>query len=68
MNKLRVSEETSNLSHKSNLISAIGLENSSPSLMRSIRVEGRTHSWVVGSFFREQETEHFLEKQERNHF
>jgi hypothetical protein len=40
MTKVRVSEETFNLSHSSNLISAIGLENSSPSLMRSIRVEG----------------------------
>jgi hypothetical protein len=59
MTKVRVSEETSNLSHTSNLISAIGLENSSPSLMRSIRVEGRTHSWVVGSLLREQEREHF---------
>jgi hypothetical protein len=47
MTKVRVSEETSNLSHSSNLISAIGLERLLTSLMRSIRVEGRTHSWVV---------------------
>jgi hypothetical protein len=65
MTKVRVSEETSNLSHTSNLISAIGLENSSPSLMRSIRVEGRIHSWVVDSFLREQEREHFRAAREQ---
>jgi hypothetical protein len=65
MTKVRVSEETFNLSHSSNLISAIGLENSSPSLMRSIRVEGRTHSWVVDSFLREQEREHFRAAREQ---
>jgi hypothetical protein len=43
MTKVRVSEETSNLSHSSNLISAIGLRNPSPSLMRLIRARGRTH-------------------------
>jgi hypothetical protein len=67
MTKVKVSEETFNLSHSSNLILAIGLENSSPSLMRSIRVEGRTHSWVVDSFLREEEREHF-EQQESSHF
>jgi hypothetical protein len=65
MTKVRVSEETFNLSHSSNLISAIGLKNSSPSLMRSIRVEGHTHSWVVGSFLREKEREHFLATKEQ---
>jgi hypothetical protein len=59
MTKVRESEETSNLSHSSNLISAIGLERLLTYLMRSIRVEGRTHSWVVESFLREQEREHF---------
>jgi hypothetical protein len=59
MTKVRVSEETSNLNHSSNLISTIRLENPSPSLMRSIRARGRTHSWVVHSFLREQEREHF---------
>jgi hypothetical protein len=48
MIKVRVSEETPNLSHPSNLISAVRLENSSPSLMRSTKARGRTHSWVVG--------------------
>jgi hypothetical protein len=51
MTKVRVSEETPNLSHSSNLISTVRLENPSPSLMRSIRARGRTHSWVVHSFF-----------------
>jgi hypothetical protein len=51
MTKVRVSEETSNLSHSSNLISAIGLERLLTYLMRSIRVEGRTHSWVVVFYF-----------------
>jgi hypothetical protein len=46
MIKVRVSEETQNLSHPSNLNSAIRLENSSPSLMRLIKANGRTHSWV----------------------
>jgi hypothetical protein len=46
MIKVRVSEETPNLSHPSNLISAVRLENSSPSLMRLIKASGRTHSWV----------------------
>jgi hypothetical protein len=55
MTKVRVSEETFNLSHSSNLISTIGLERLLTYLMRSIRVEGRTHSWVVDSFLREQE-------------
>jgi hypothetical protein len=49
MTKVRVSEETSNLSHSSNLISTVRLENPSPSLMRSIRARVRTHSWVVHS-------------------
>jgi hypothetical protein len=58
MTKVRVSEETSNLSHLSNLISTVRLENPSPSLMRSIRARGRTHSWVVQAFLlREQERE-----------
>ena len=47
MIKVRVSEETPNLSHPSNLISTVRLENSSPSLMRSTGARGRTHSWVV---------------------
>jgi hypothetical protein len=56
MIKVRVSEETPNLSHPSNLISAVRLENPSPSLMRSTRARGRTHSWVVEAFLlREQE-------------
>ena len=46
MIKVRVSEETPNLIHPSNLISAVRLENSSPSLMRLIKASGRTHSWV----------------------
>ena len=48
MIKVRVSEETPNLIHPSNLISTIRLENSSPSLMRSTWARGRTHSWAVG--------------------
>jgi hypothetical protein len=56
MIKVRVSEETPNLSHPSNLISAVRLENPSPSLMRSTWERGHTHSWVVGAFLlREQE-------------
>jgi hypothetical protein len=56
MTKVRVSEETPNLSHPSNLISTVRLENPSPSLMRSTRARGRTHSWVVQAFLlREQE-------------
>jgi hypothetical protein len=56
MTKVRVSEETPNLSHPSNLISTVRLENPSPSLMRSIRARGRTHSWVAQAFLlREQE-------------
>jgi hypothetical protein len=47
MIEVRVSEETPNLSHPSNLISAVRLENSSPSLMRLIKASGRTHSWEV---------------------
>jgi hypothetical protein len=46
MIEVRVSEETPNLSHPSNLNSAIRLENSSPSLMKLIKASGRTHSWV----------------------
>jgi hypothetical protein len=65
MTKVRVSEETSNLSHSSNLISTIGLERLLTYLMRSIRVEGRTHSWVVDSFLREQEREHFRAAREQ---
>jgi hypothetical protein len=45
MIKVRVSEETPNLSHPSNLISTVRLEKSSPSLMRLIKESGRTHSW-----------------------
>jgi hypothetical protein len=59
MIKVRVSEETPNLSHPSNLISTVRLENSSPSLMRSTKARGRTHSWVVEAttvLLREQET------------
>jgi hypothetical protein len=48
MIKMRVSEETPNLSHPSDLISTVRLENPSPSLMRSTWARGRTHSWVVG--------------------
>jgi hypothetical protein len=56
MTKVRVSEETSNLSHSSNPLSTDGLRNSSPSLMRSIRARERTHSWVVHALLlREQE-------------
>ena len=46
MIEVRVSEETPNLSHPSNLNSAVRLENYSPSLMRLIKASGRTHSWV----------------------
>jgi hypothetical protein len=58
MIKERVSEETPNLSHPSNLISTVRLENSSPSLMRSTKARGRTHSWkkkVAAFLLREQE-------------
>jgi hypothetical protein len=56
MTKVRVSEETQNLSDPSNLISTVRLENPSPSLMRSIRARGHTHSWVVVAFLlREQD-------------
>jgi hypothetical protein len=65
MTKVRVSEETPNLSHSSNLISTVRLENPSPSLMRSIRARGRTHSWVVQAFWREQEREHFRAAREQ---
>jgi hypothetical protein len=65
MTKVRVSEETPNLSHPSNLISTVRLENPSPSLMRSIRARGCTHSWVVQSFWREQEREHFRAAREQ---
>jgi hypothetical protein len=65
MTKVRVSEETPNLNHPSNLISTIRLENPSPSLMRSIRARGHTHSWVVGSFLREQERENFRAAREQ---
>jgi hypothetical protein len=65
MTKVRVSEETSNLNHSSNLISTVRVENPSPSLMRSIRARGRTHSWVVHSFLREQEREHFRAAREQ---
>jgi len=47
MIEVRVSEETPNLSHPSNLISVVRLENSSPSLMRLIKANGRTHSWEL---------------------
>jgi hypothetical protein len=33
--------------------------------MRSIRVEGHTHSWIVGSLLREQEREHFRAAREQ---
>jgi hypothetical protein len=59
MIKVRVSEEIPNLSHPSDLISTVRLENSSPSLMRSTWARGRTHSWVVEEttiLLREQET------------
>jgi hypothetical protein len=55
--KVRVSEETPNLSHPSNLISIVRLENPSPSLMRSTRVRGRIHSWIVHSFLVERARE-----------
>jgi hypothetical protein len=69
MTKVRVSEETFNLSHSSNLISAIGLERLLTYLMRSIRVRGRTHSWVVHAFLlREQEEKREVElREERQH-
>jgi hypothetical protein len=65
MTKVRVSEETPNLSHSSNLISTIRLENPSPSLMRSIRARGRTHLRVVQTLWREQEREHFRAAREQ---
>jgi hypothetical protein len=46
MIEVRVSEETPNLSHPSNLNSTVRLENSSPSLMKLIKASGRTHSWA----------------------
>jgi hypothetical protein len=58
MIKARVSEETPNLSHPSNLNSTIRLENSSPSLMRLIKANGRNHSWSwrnLGEMPRERE-------------
>jgi hypothetical protein len=67
MTRVRVSEETSNLSHSSNIISAIGLERLLTYFMRSIRVEGRTHSWVV-DFFLESKRESIFEQQESSHF
>ena len=57
MTNVRVSEETPNLSHPSNIISTVRLENPSPSLMRLIRERGHTHSWVVHSFLVERERE-----------
>jgi hypothetical protein len=57
MTKVRVSEDTPNLNHPSNLISIVRLENPSPSLMRSTRARGRTHSWVVHSFLVERARE-----------
>jgi hypothetical protein len=57
MTKVRVSEETPNISHPSNLISTVRLENPSPSLMRLIRARRRTHSWVVHSFLVERARE-----------
>jgi hypothetical protein len=44
MIKVRVSEATPNLSHPCDLISIVRLENSSPSLMRLIKENGRIHS------------------------
>jgi hypothetical protein len=79
MIKVRVSEETPNLSHPSNLISTVRLENPSPSLMRSTWARGRIHSWVVEEIlvrgqedflvrFQEQEVaeEFLLREQERS--
>jgi hypothetical protein len=64
MTKVRVSEETSYLSHSSNPISTVGLRNSSPYLMRSIRARGRTHCWVGHAFLlREQERERESKKE-----
>jgi hypothetical protein len=57
MTKVRVIEETPNLNHPSNLISTVRLENPSPSLMRSIRARGCTHSWVFHSFLVERARE-----------
>jgi hypothetical protein len=66
MTKMRVSEETLNLSHPSNLISIVRLENPSPSLMRSTRERGRTHCGLFIHFLveraREKREEVELEK------
>jgi hypothetical protein len=66
MTKVRVSEETPNLNHSSNLISTVRLENPSPSLMRSIRARGRTHCGLFIHFLveraREKREEVKLEK------
>jgi hypothetical protein len=66
MTKVRVSEETPNLSHSSNLISTVRLENPSPSLMRSIRARGCTHCGLFIHFLveraREKREEVELEK------
>jgi hypothetical protein len=51
MTLVRVNEETSNLSHWIRKLLTY--------LMRSIRVGGCTHCWVVGSLLKEQEREHF---------
>jgi hypothetical protein len=50
MTLVRVNEETLNISHSSNLISAIGLETPHLPNMRSIRVGGCTLARVVVHF------------------
>jgi hypothetical protein len=66
MTKVRVSDETPNLSHSSNLISTVRLENPSSSLMRSIRARGCTHCGLFIHFLvertREKREEVELEK------
>jgi hypothetical protein len=57
MTKVRVSEETPNLSHPCNLISTVRLENPSPSLMRSTRARGHTHCGLFIHFLVERERE-----------
>ena len=69
MTLVRVNEETFNLSHSSNLILAIGLENSSPTSWGRLGLEGApivgllVHCWESkrGSIFEQQESSHFWE-------
>ena len=52
-----MSEETLNLIHSSNPISTVGLRDSSPTTMRSIRVGGRTLARADSFFIVKRERE-----------